>query len=162
MAVAQRTDRDPGEEVEVLLAVGVVEVDPLPPHEVDRPTFIGAHQVALLERPGLAEAHHGITIVPIPASVKSSRSRLWGTRPSMMWADWAPPLTASTQAASFGRMPPERPGSASSTSLTAAREIKESSSSASARQPSTSVRKIALVAPSAAATLPAASSALTL
>ena len=80
----------------------------------------------------------------------------------MMWADWAPPRIASTQACSFGRMPPSIAGSRSSTSATVAREISEPSSAASASQPSTSVRKIALWAPSAAATLPAASSALTL
>ena len=42
---------------------------------------------------------HEVTMVPMPASVKSSSRRLCGLRPSMMWADWAPPRIASTQAA---------------------------------------------------------------
>ncbi len=61
-----------------------------------------------------------------------------------MWADWTPPSIASTQAASFGRMPPSSPGRAALTSSTLASEISDSGSSASSRQPSTSVRKIAL------------------
>ena len=45
-------------------------------------------------------------------------------RPSMMWADWAPPLIASTQACSFGRMPPSISSSRTSTSPTVA-EVEE-------------------------------------
>ena len=56
VAVADRADRDPGEEVEVLLAVGVPEQRPLAADEVDRRPLVGPHQVALLERPRLLEA----------------------------------------------------------------------------------------------------------
>ena len=59
-------------------------------------------------------------------------------------------------------MPPSTPSSAALTSSAVACEMRESGSSGSRSQPSTSVRKIALWAGIAAATLPAASSALTL
>ena len=79
-----------------------------------------------------------------------------------MCADCTPPWIASTQASSFGRMPPPTPSSAAAISLTVARETSVPGSAGSASQPATSVRKIALYARSAAATLPAAASALTL
>ena len=80
----------------------------------------------------------------------------------MMWAEATPPEIASTQAASFGRIPPATASSAAAISPTLAFEVSEDSSAGSASQPGTSVRKIALWARSAAATLPAAASALTL
>src|SRR5688500_9248371 len=46
-----------------------------------------------------------LTMVPMPSSVSSSRSKAWGTRPSMMWAVPTPPSTASAQARSLGIMP---------------------------------------------------------
>ena len=64
----------------------------------------------------------------------------------MMWAEPTPPRIASTQAASFGRMPPATPASDASTSATVALLVSESGSSGSASQPPTSVRKIALCA----------------
>ena len=124
VAVADRADRDPGEEVEVLLALGVPEQGALAADELDRRAPVGPHQVALLEGLEVGEVH-GVTIVPMPASVKSSSSSECGLRPSMMWADWAPPRIASTQAPSLGRMPPSIAGSRSSTSATVAREISE-------------------------------------
>ena len=59
-------------------------------------------------------------------------------------------------------MPPLTCGSRSRTSAAVASEMRLSGSSGSARQPSTSVRKITLNAPSASATAAAAASALTL
>ena len=56
----------------------------------------------------------------------------------------AAPEIASTQAPSFGRMPPSMPGSAALSSPTVAREIRLSGFPGSSSQPSTSVRKIAL------------------
>ena len=77
----------------------------LPAHELDRRAGVGVHRVAALEGLQLLDAH-GVTMVPMPASVNSSSSSECGRRPSMMWADPTPPRTASTQAPSFGRMPP--------------------------------------------------------
>src|SRR3977135_1927124 len=100
-----RADRDAAEEVEVLPALRVPEQRALAAHELDRRALVGAHQVALLQGLQIGQVH-GVTIVPMPASVKSSSSSECGLRPSMMWADWAPPRIASTQAPSLGRMPP--------------------------------------------------------
>jgi hypothetical protein len=49
VAVADRADRDPGEEVEVLPALGVPEERPLAAHELDRRPPVGPHQVPLVE-----------------------------------------------------------------------------------------------------------------
>ena len=64
-------------------------------------------------------------MVPMPASVNSSSSSECGWEPSMMWAEETPPRIASTQAPSFGRMPPPTPSRARSTSSTPARETSE-------------------------------------
>src|SRR6476619_6326800 len=117
MAVPDRADRDPGDEVEVLLVVGVPKPGPLAAHELDGRPPVGLHHVAMLERLQLFEAHRtskrvcrtrhqGVTIVPMPASVNSSSSKECGLRPSMMWAYWVPTPIASMQACSFGRIPP--------------------------------------------------------
>ena len=63
----------------------------------------------------------------------------------MMWADWTPPLIASTQAASFGRMPPLNASSAAADLVTVASgDQRVRVVGIVASQPSTSVRKIAL------------------
>ena len=59
-------------------------------------------------------------------------------------------------------MPPVTSGNRSRTSAAVASEMRLAGSSGSARQPSTSVRKTTLKAPSASATAAAAASALTL
>ena len=51
MAVARVADRYPGEEVEIALALGVVERRSLSPHERHRLSRIGPHHVALVQRP---------------------------------------------------------------------------------------------------------------
>src|ERR1700733_2777299 len=95
------------QEVEVLLAVLVVEPRSLSPHELHREARVGADHATALYLLQLSDGHVPATIlVPMPASVNSSSSSEWGMRPSMMWADETPPSIASTQAASFGRMPP--------------------------------------------------------
>src|SRR5262245_13711157 len=155
MAMAGVVDAEPGEEVEVLAPVGVPQPRAVAPHELDRRPRVGVHRVAALETLKLVEAH-GVTIVPMPASVKSSRRRECGRRPSTICAEPTPERTASTQAPSLGRIPPETESSAASTSPTGTRERSDDSSSGLASHPATSVRKIALNAPSAPATLPAA------
>src|SRR5215211_3195600 len=92
----------------------------------------------------------------MPSSVNSSSSRLCGWRPSRMWAAPTPDSSARTAASSFGRMPPLTSESRSRTSSAVASEIRVVASSGSARQPSTSVRKTSLNAPSDSATAAAA------
>src|SRR5215211_4349553 len=161
VAMARVVDRQPGEEVQVLAPLGVPQPDAFAAHELHWRARVRRHRVALLEGDELRDVHH-VTIVPIPASVKSSSRSEWGVDPSMMCAEETPPRIASMQAASFGRIPPLTPSSAAVTSSTDARETRDAGSSGSTSQPAMSVRKIALCAASAAATLPAAVSALTL
>jgi hypothetical protein len=80
----------------------------------------------------------------MPAFVNSSMSMECGTRPSTMCANVTPPWIASTQACSLGRMPPEMPGSAATTSSASASDTMESGSAGSRSQPATSVRNMTL------------------
>ena len=47
-----------------------------------------------------------INTVPIPWSVKNSRSKACGMRPSRIWTRFTPFSTAFVQPESFGSMPP--------------------------------------------------------
>src|SRR4029453_10032870 len=134
----------------------------LAPHELHGHARVGLHHPASLELLQLGERLHAVILVPMPASVKSSSSKVCGRRPSTMCAASTPPAIASTQAASLGRIPPSMPSNSARTSSALAVEIRDSASSESRSHPSTSVRKMALWAGIAAATFPAASSALTL
>ena len=96
---------------------------------------------------GRSSAHRaGSIFVPMPASVKSSSSRRCGRAAvDDVGRLLTPPWIASTQAASFGRMPPSIAGSAASTSSTVGLARSASPGRRGPRsQPSTSVRKIAL------------------
>src|SRR5205809_7685132 len=104
MCVPQEVDRDTRHHVQVLAALVVPDDHPLPLHQGDREPLEGAHQVGVLGVHQLLRGH-GVTIVPIPASVNSSSSSEWGTRPSMTCAFG----TASSErrhASSLGIMPP--------------------------------------------------------
>src|SRR5204862_4303047 len=140
MTVAHLRDRDPGEEVEVLVAVGVPQARPLAAHELDRVPRVGWHQVFALECLQLGHAH-AVIFVPIPPSVNSSSSTLWGVRPSTMCALVTPPSTAPRQASSFGRIPPETSPIDARTWPRLAAEI---NSPSAASHPCTSVRKTIL------------------
>ena len=59
MAVADVQHRDPGEEVEVLVAVGVPQPASRAAHELDRAADVGADRVVALERLQLGERHGG-------------------------------------------------------------------------------------------------------
>ena len=109
VAVADVQHRDPGEEVEVLVAVGIPQPAAGAAHERDRVARVGADRVVALERLQLLQrGRHQIDpiFVPWPASVNSSSSSECGTRPSTMCAEETPPWIASRHAASFGRIPP--------------------------------------------------------
>src|SRR5205823_9922527 len=110
-------DRDAGQEVQVLVAVGVPQPAARAAHELDRIAHVGGRGVGLLERLKLGKAHPvGPILVPCPALVNSSSSSECGTRPSTIWANDTPAWMASTQAFSLGRIPPSTPGSARETS----------------------------------------------
>ena len=92
VAVPDVEHRDPGEEVEVLVAVGVPQPHAAAAHELDRVADVGADRVARARAPGAPRQTHarrtsGRIIVPCPASVNSSSSSECGTRPSTMCAD---------------------------------------------------------------------------
>ena len=111
VAVPELHDRDAGEEVEVLVALGVPEARALAAHELDRVARVGRHRGVALE---LLESRRlsGHTFVPMPASVNSSSSSECGSRPSTMCAAPTPARRASPQASSFGSMPPLTVGQA--------------------------------------------------
>jgi hypothetical protein len=67
MGVAERRDREPGEEVEVLLAVGVPEVGARAAHERDRQATVGLHDVLGVERPELGEGTHAASTSVAPS-----------------------------------------------------------------------------------------------
>src|SRR5262249_32366598 len=99
VAVAGVADGDPGEEVEVGVALRVIQGRALAAHELDRSAPVRLHHVARFQLSNLlrgrrARAHHALTFVPIPASVKSSSRSEWGSRPSTMWAKPTPESTA--------------------------------------------------------------------
>ena len=83
VAVPRIVDREPGEEVEVLPAVGVPKPGALAADELHRCPRVGGHRVAPLEALQAGDAHL-VTMVPMPASVNSSSSSEWGRRPSTM------------------------------------------------------------------------------
>src|SRR5439155_186451 len=109
MAVPDAGDGDPAQEVQVLVALVVPQPRALPPHELHGRARVRGHHELALERLELGKGHARI-LVPMPASVNSSSSSEWGTRPSMMWALVTPPSSAVTHASSLGRMPPETSG----------------------------------------------------
>ena len=117
MAVAEVRDRDPAEEVEVLVALGVPQARALAAHELDGQARVGGVRCSRSSSLQLGERSRAASIfVPMPSSVNSSSNSECGTRPSTMCAAPTPPWIASTQAASFGRMPPSSAGRPSSTS----------------------------------------------
>ena len=107
VAVAEARHANTAQKVEVLVALDVPQVRALAAHELDREARVGAHHARALELLELGQGHGAASIlVPIPASVKSSRSSECAIRPSRIWAALTPAWMASTQASSLGRMPP--------------------------------------------------------
>src|SRR5690606_37812372 len=160
VGVAERDDRDAGDEVEVLLAVDVPHPGALASGQRDRRDAVVGHE-------GLVEAlvqatHQGTTMVPIPSLVKISCSSEWGTRPSSTWACGTPFLTAVRQDSILGTMPLESVGISRSSSSASSSSMTSVSSGQLAYRPSTSVRTMSFCALSATASAAAAVSALTL
>src|ERR1039458_86648 len=163
VTVTDVRDRDAAEEIEVLVAVLVPQMWALPANELHGEARVRSDHTRTLELLQLSQAHVAASIlVPIPASVNSSKSNECGVRPSRMCAALTPWWIASRQACNLGRIPPCRLSSESSTSFAEAWAIRLPGSVGSRSQPGTSVRKITFCAPIAPATAPAASSALTL
>src|SRR5258708_834532 len=166
VVVAQQVDGDAGDEVKVLVALGVVEVPAIAADQLHRLAGEGMHQVGVLGLGQRLQAHSdgvrhpGTIMVPIPSAVSSSSSNAWGTRPSMMWA-FSTPARARTAALTLGIMPPVMVPS-SILSLTSWARISLISWSDLSLMPSTSVSMISFRAPSATASSAATVSALTL
>src|SRR5262249_34000497 len=116
VAVTEVGHRDPAEEIEVLAALGVPHPRSLSAHELDRETRVRADHARTLQLLQLLQGPVRVSIlVPSAASVNSSSSSEWATRPSRMWAAPTPAPIASTQALSFGAIPPWTRARASST-----------------------------------------------
>src|SRR6202008_2289750 len=98
--VAQRRDRDAGDEVEVLVSVDIPYPDAAAVIERKRWRAVVRHHhrtEAVGQRHELLPSA-GTTIVPIPSLVKISNSNACGTRPSRTCARGTPPDTARRQA----------------------------------------------------------------
>src|SRR6185437_11431159 len=174
MGVPERADRDAGNEVGVLIAVGVPDLTALAPHQCDRWYAVVGHERGLEPPLKLCRTSHelspsGTTMVPMPESVKISSSTACGSRPSRTCACGTPPRTARRHASILGIMPLLRPGSSRSRPVAVSWLItscgwpgESPSAGQFANRPATSVRTTSLAAPSATASAAAAVSALTL
>src|SRR5579875_3727930 len=186
VTVAERADRDAGDEVQVPAAVRVPDEAALAPGQRDGRDAIGGHQragVALLQcgaraacgaglacGTGLAcgSGHRappsGSTMVPTPVSVKISSRIACGSRPSSTCACGTPPVTAVRQARILGIMPSLRRGSIAASSAAVSWLITGSAGRGgqSRYSPGTSVSRTSLAAPRATASAAAALSAFTL
>src|SRR6266700_4602686 len=174
VGVAERADRDAGDEVGVGVAVGVPDPAALAAHQRDRRDAVVRHERGLEPPLKFLRATHelapsGTTMVPMPESVKISSSTACGCLPSSTCAWGTPPRTARRHASILGIMPLPRPGSSRSRLVAVSRLITSPgcpgwspSPGQSAYRPATSVRTTSLAAPRATASAAAAVSALTL
>ena len=110
---------------------------------------------------GVSRPRPRFTMVPRPASVKTSSSRAWGTRPSRMVAASTPEFTASMQFSTLGIMPPEMVPSAIK-ARACSTVISPISWPSLSSTPGTSVRNSSRLARMAPAMAPAEVSALML
>src|SRR4029077_14350859 len=104
--VAEQIDGDAGDQIEVLAAGLVVDQASSTADERDRQPAPGLHEVPVGElRRRMRDLRHGVTIVPMPASVNSSSRSACFVRPSTMCASGTP-SSARRHASSLGIMPP--------------------------------------------------------
>src|SRR6516162_140273 len=139
--VAERADRDAGDQVQVLVAVGVPHPAALAAGERQRRGAVVGHhrrleplaqRIALAHRVppnrgpvlsggfsviGAGTGASGTTIVPIPESVKISSKTACLRRPSSTWARGTPPRTAVRQASILGIIPADSAGRSRSSSV---------------------------------------------
>src|SRR6516165_4845671 len=118
--VAERAHRDAGDQVQVLVAVGVPDPASLAAGERQRRgAVVGHHRrlEPLAQRVALGHVSSPITMVPMPESVNISSRTACCRRPSRTWARGTPPRTAVRQASIFGIMPADRLGSNRSSSI---------------------------------------------
>src|SRR5690606_13659998 len=173
MAVTQGGDSEAADEVQVRPAGHVVEPGAFSPGEGQREPAVGVHHrpVGHLEdavgfgtRIQRSYLLHGTTMVPMPWSVKISRSSECILRPSMMCVRATPPSRARMHASTLGIIPPAIWPSWIMRCACSVRseEMSVVRSSGSAKIPSTSVSMMSLSALSAAAKCPATASALML
>src|SRR6185436_526130 len=186
VAVAQCVDGDPGEQVQVAVAVGIPDIAALSARQdalqaavhtqhgvcvavevcriVERRHQASLHSSSLMQVTwsAVSDCGSGTIIVPMPSLVKTSSSNECGCRPSMMCACGTPSVTARTHASSLGLMPASTRVSRSAAALTDSCESSEDLSGQLAKTPSTSVRTTSLWALRATARAEAAVSELTL
>ena len=127
VAVAGVADRDAGQEVEVLVALGVDQHAARAGRELDREAGVGVGQ----------RAHSGGPDLRALAGVGEQLEQHRVRHPpvdDVREAD-TPPWMASRHACSFGRIPPPVPSSAASTSSAPVSEITDAGSDGSRSQP---------------------------
>src|SRR5262245_38851551 len=105
IAMAQAVDRDAGEKIEILFAVGIPDLAAPPLDQRDRRARVGLRHVLVGQRCDLPVVHFRTTSVPTPSLVKISSNTACFTRPSMIWVFSTPPLSALMQHSTFGIMP---------------------------------------------------------
>src|SRR5262249_45467726 len=178
--------RDAGDQVQVLVAVGVPDAAPRAAGESQRrravvrhhdrlepfaQRFALAHRVPPKLGPGASGCSSAVggwtgasetTIVPIPESGKISSGTAGWRRRSRRGPGGTPPRPAVRQASIFGIMPADRVGSSRSRSLAPSWLMTSAEAGQSRYNPATSVSTISLAAPNATASAAAAVSAFTL
>ena len=105
VAVAERTDGDTGEKIEILAAVRVPQPAAATAHHGRRKPVVGADENLVTPVRPICVAH-ATSSVPIPARVKISSRIACSCRPSMICALATPPSSADLQQLTLGIMPP--------------------------------------------------------
>ena len=123
LAVAQDANRDPGQEIQIFLAVFIPEAAAFAPHHGGRKTSVGVNEHLLAPFYPFAVVHLVLSLqlcaksfrsmpsqatssVPMPVCVKISSKIACSWRPSMMCALLTPPFSAALQQLTLGIMPP--------------------------------------------------------
>src|SRR5258708_6084840 len=156
MRVAEQVDGDAGDQVEILAPGVVVDKAASASHERDWQALAHLHEVAVRKLGRV----HGVTIVPIPASVNSSSSRALGGRPSTVCASGTT-SSARRHASSLAIMPPVTSPSATRWRASS-RDITATTLPSTPMTPGTSVSSMTLAAFSETAISAATVSALML
>ncbi len=107
VAMAEDVDRNAAEQVHVGLAVHVGDHDALTAGQSYRRGAVIVHHHGFPPLPHDIGLSHGLTtLVPVPASVKSSTNTQCLTLPSITCALGTPPVTALRHASTLGSCPP--------------------------------------------------------
>src|SRR3990167_7934217 len=108
MAMAKRTYPPSGKKIQILPAVNIYQFHALTLNKNYRAPGIGRHYIVLIGLEYLLLLHPApsfIISVPIPSSVKISKSRAWEIRASMICAFLTLASKAATQEFTLGIIP---------------------------------------------------------